>query len=340
VSVRVLPEQRQISAAARQLHTSKRSYPLADVASLFLSKPNACYIRIDAQQTGTGGKLFQCSACKVTALDRSAAVGHVTKTHFQEYFERVETEIEAPRGNFTCVARCGLSGVLLGPPNHHSYNERVNELHGTRFADMPLEEYQQRIEIVHDESLIEKWKEDTRKQVRYRRKDAPAEEEPVKWLDAEDVFVKQVVPGLVQETRKAVLPLDVARQTDDQVLRRILRDAFESEHRFPRSLLLALRAAFRHKHLHVFRAGRRFEFVTAIRPRPLDPDHAIAPIREVLMHLHDHPGRTREKLLEALRPGSSPDSPEGREVLSPLGWLIDRGHIIEFFDGTLSVPLR
>ena len=70
-----------------------------------------------------------------------------------------------------------------------------------------------------------------------------------------------------------------------------------------------------------------------------DNEFDAEPIREVLNHLREHPGCTRRNLMEALRPGLAPDAPEIKSVLTPLAWLVERGHIIEFFNGTLSVPL-
>jgi hypothetical protein len=81
-------------------------------------------------------------------------------------------------------------------------------------------------------------------------------------------------------------------------------------------------------------------FVTAVRPVPLNMGHVVASLREVLTHLSDHPGCTRAELVEGLRPGTPVDSDAGRSVLSPLSWLVEKGHIIEFFNGCLSVPLR
>ena len=78
---------------------------------------------------------------------------------------------------------------------------------------------------------------------------------------------------------------------------------------------------------------------TAVRPAPLDPEHAVDNIREVLLHLRAHPGCTRAQLVATLRPDAAVDTETASEVLSPLGWLIERGHIIEFYDGTLSVPM-
>jgi hypothetical protein len=100
----------------------------------------------------------------------------------------------------------------------------------------------------------------------------------------------------------------------------------------------AMRAAFRHMHLHLFKAGK-INFVTHIKPNPVQPEETVENIAEVLLFLEEHPGSTRRHLLERLHPSLEPGSQEAREALQPLSWLIERGHIVEFFNGTLSLPL-
>jgi len=340
VVVRILPEQKQISFVVRQLHGTKRSYPLAQVASLFLDKNTACYFRIEAGRDHPGTKLYRCKTCDAVSLDREALVSHLRLNHIREHFDSEEIETDPPKGSFSCIARCGLSGVLLGPPNHHSCEAKILELHATRFAGVPIEKYRDRIETVSDEVLIEQWKEECRKQVVYRRKGGKqGEGEAMSWAEAEAAFTREIAPSLVVESRRVTIPLAVGLDGCDPVLTRALRHAWDAERRFPRSLLFSLRAAFRHKSLHVFRVGRTAEFVTAVRPSPLDPEHVVDSIREVLLHLRAHPGCTRKQLVATLRPDTDVAGEAATEVLSPLTWLTERGHIIEFYDGTLSVPM-
>ena len=144
---------------------------------------------------------------------------------------------------------------------------------------------------------------------------------------------------MVTESFRGVLPAVIAKEMEDERLRFSIREIWNREGRHPRSLLFALRAAFRHMHLHTFRAGGNEIFICAVAPSPLDPARAVSAIREVLLYLQDHPGCTRLALVEGLRPGQDPAGPGVSELLSPLSWLIEKGHIIEFFNGTLSVPL-
>ena len=97
---------------------------------------------------------------------------HLLATHLDDFYEVEEIVTEPPAGNFVCVARCGLSGEWLGPPNHHSFNARVQEMLRTRFADMNEETYRSRIEMVRTPEAVNQWREQCRKKTVYRRKQA------------------------------------------------------------------------------------------------------------------------------------------------------------------------
>jgi hypothetical protein len=61
-------------------------------------------------------------------------------------------------------------------------------------------------------------------------------------------------------------------------------------------------------------------------------------VLQVLGVLKNKPGCTRDELLQAVCPGVEADSEEGRTALKPLSWLIERGHIVEYFNGKLALP--
>lgn len=343
--IRFIPCPKQLASVVRQVRSARKAYPLFDMAALFLADPQFCHVIIDHAPRGGESdavSLCQCRTCKSPALDEQALAAHVMAEHMGDYFTRIETEIEAPAGQFNCVARCGFTGILLGPPNHHSYAEKVLAIHRERFPDMPIDTYRNRIEMVRTPEAIEQWKQESRKQVMCEFK-TPVEgmDKAIKPAAAEQYLSQKIAPGLVLRASRAVCPMSVATKVRDQRLLGVLRTAWQREIRQPVSLAMALRGAFKGLHMHTFKAGGGHDFVTSIRPAALDPEAAIESIREVLKHLQEHPGCTRQALVEALRPGVAADAPEvTKGLLGPLSWLIERGHIIEFFNGTLSVPLR
>lgn len=337
LSIRFLPDDRHLAAVIKRIRATRRAYTLGEVVGLFLSNPDACRVKIELDAPDV--RLFQCKRCGVIAMDRGGLEAHLMRDHFEDDFVVEQKQGEPPAGNFVCVAKCGLSGVLLAPPNHNTYAERVEEVHRASFAHMPLDEYRRNIQTIHDPALIEQWRTEASTQTLYRPKSAPADEPGIKRSAAAELFLKQHAAEMVKTATSASLPAAVARQISDERLSQALAAAWNRECRAPRSLPIAIQGALRGRHLHLFRAGQGTRFVTGIPPAPLDPQRAVSSIRDVLNHLREKPGIKRPQLLEDLRPGATADSPQAAEILSPLGWLIERGHIIEFFDGTLAVPL-
>jgi hypothetical protein len=336
VSVSFLPEQKRLASLVRQIHHSRRAYPLMDLANLLIHDSEGYLVKIEGSKETPEFEMFQCRKCKAVATTEERIIQHVKSKHLADYYEKEETETDPPAGSFPGVARCRKTGILLGPPNHHSYAEKLAEIHQSRFAHLSLDDYKRNIEIVKDEELVEQWKEESRKRTVYKLKSDP-EAEPVDLKKAEADFAGKV-PGLYETTTRAIVPAKVAQGLEDRNITHAIHGVWTKESRFPLSMSFAMRAAFRHMHLYMFKAGK-INFVTHIKPNPVSPEKTIEKIAEVLVFLKEHPGSTRAHLLEVLHPSLDPRSKEAKDALQPLGWLIERGHIIEFFNGTLSVPL-
>jgi hypothetical protein len=334
VRISFLPERHQLSALVRQLTASEKAYPLSYLAHLLLAKPEYHAIKIEAHGDIT---LYRFKPDGAVFLDLESLRAHAIRRQLNELFDESVEQTEAPAGQFACVGRCSLSGEWLGPPNYHGYQERLLDLHRTRFPHMKIDEYRAHIELVRDPAAIQQWKEHARTRRVYRPKGQP-EAEPLSREEAVQHLLQRHLPDWQEAGRRFIMPASLVRELPDGPLRRQIEQTWQREHRNPFTMNLALRPAFRHMKMHIFKAGRGEPFVTAIAPKPLDATHAVATIRAMLDLLREHPGWDRARLVEHLRPGLDPASDEARELLAPLRWLIEKGHVIEFFDGTLSVP--
>src|SRR5437764_12503780 len=119
-------------------------------------------------------------------------------------FHTVEvTQTDPLKGNFSNVARCRLSGTLLGPTNHHAYQPQLRNLYETRFSRrMSFADYQRQLEIVSDPAVVEQWKEQARSLTTYHVQDA---EPPISFsnaADAERHFRQNYLPGLPREANQ------------------------------------------------------------------------------------------------------------------------------------------
>ncbi|MFC1468205.1 hypothetical protein ACFLQY_05950, partial [Verrucomicrobiota bacterium] len=336
VEIRFLPDQERLSAVVRELHHSKRAYPLAEVAKCFVAKPSFYRIKVESVDKEDNIRAFQCKQCQMISSSLPLLEVHVIKEHMDMFFDSQEVETEGITGNFVCIGRCGMSGELLGPPNHHSYGTKVEEVHRARYPQVPLEEYKKRIEMVRDEETIAKWQESTKKQVHYTLKGAE-EAAPMSRVEAEKYMAANVIPKEVTRAKRAVMPGTMLENLTDEKLKKTIEFHLRKEARFPFTLMIALRSAFRHMKLYLFKFGGKVNFVTSVQPAKLGTDKVANEIKEVFDYISEHSGKTRQEIVEALRPEGGSDEGDSK-VATELAWLLEKGHIIEYFDGTVGMP--
>lgn len=340
LDVSFLPDRDKLGLLVREIHRRKRAYPLVELAGLMLHRPDDYLVKLQAHPSkGENGGLsfFQCKRCRTVFRRREDALAHTSSAHLEESFDATEVELEVPTGNFVCVCRCRKTGTLLGPPNYHGYQAKVQQVMSEHFPTWTADRYRDQIETVHDPDLVETWRSERRTRKEYRVKGE--EESPVMSADeARAHFAQHHAERMIHKTHRVILPAAVARALGDESVKGMIREAWQRENRFPFTMSLALRPAFKHMRLFMFKIDERRTFVTPIHPSPVDPAHAVDSVREILGHLEDHPGCKLKALVEALRPGAASDTPEVAELVRQCKWLIDKGHLIEFFDGALALP--
>ena len=156
----------------------------------------------------------------------------------------------------------------------------------------------------------------------------------------EELFSSEIDPEIFSKKPRSVsyqplLSVKSEPNLQDRGLKVRIRNRWQRESKMPKYLSFALRAAFKHMHLYAFKAGLKEQFISSIIPDYLDPENTVEDIAKVFAYLNDNPGCTRKQLFEVLQPNEE----EMKSVVASLSWLIEKGHIIEFFNGHLAAPL-
>jgi hypothetical protein len=335
LEVRFVPSQRAIGQLAKQIRATHKAYPLMQVAAYLMGNSANYMVRLQVRREVEHFVLHQCRICKTIGLLEQAMIGHLMTHHLAEIVDVKEEEGEAFTGEFACVTQCGLSGVLLGPPNHHSFAEKLREVHATRFSNMGIEDYRGRVKTIHDKALVEQWKEESRKRRTYSVKTGDTVTELKTWTDVELYVTRTKREALIETTRRALVPAPVAQQIEDQDLTGTLESAYRRELQFPLHMSLALRSSLRHMGFTLFRLDRERVYVASVEPIPMDVTHAVPLVQKMVAYLNQQPRTKRETVLAELQV-SAPA--EQGELVTTLAWLIERGHIIELSDTALMLP--
>ena len=166
----ILPDDKGLDSMARQIRMTGRAYPLFDIAQLILDKPERQQVRWEVIKDAAGKAvqpLYLCALDDSLWLSEDEAVTHLLGKNFTMFYQAEKTATEPPRGTYTFVAQCGMSGTILGPPNYHDYQNKLRKLHSERFARMPFEAFKARVKIVKDEAVVKKWIEDQSTKTEY-----------------------------------------------------------------------------------------------------------------------------------------------------------------------------
>jgi len=363
ISVSILPDEKGLDSLARQIRVSGRAYPLFDIAQLILDKPERQQVRWDIMK-GPDGKplqtLFLCALDDSLWLSEDEAVTHLLGKNFDMFYKAEKTTIEPPKGTYTFVAQCGMSGAILGPPNYHDYQNKLRKLHAERFSRMPYEAFKARVKIVKDEAVVKKWIEDQSTKTQYIVLNVP---EAVT-LDSREAVEKHFrethLANLIKPVESHSMSGPAARQLRSPDLQRLLRAAWEEQRRFPLKLATTLSQQFASRGLQFFKVNRTVTHVSVARPRYLDMDDSPVSqgVRKIVDFINATAKCNRRKLFDAIAPapvappptapvaeGATPaptpePSPEHAALAGDLHWLIHEGHVIEFANGVLETAKK
>ncbi len=311
LEVTLIPEEKGVESLARQIKMTGRAYPLFDIARMILQKPERHNVAFAVKKNAEGQvvqPLFACALDETLWLSEDEAIAHVLRKHFATFYQAEKTATEPPKGKYTFVAQCGMSGIVLGPPNHHDYQNQLRKLHAERFSRMPFEVYKSRVKIVRDEAVVKKWVEDQSWKTEYLCLNLP---EPVRLASMEAVekhFRETHKDNIIKNVENHTLSGTAARNLRSPDLVRLVRGIVEDQRRFPLQLATVLSQQFASHALQFFKVNKTITHVSVARPHYLDM--TVTPVSEgvkrIVEYVNANPKCTRRQLVETLAPTPLP----------------------------------
>ena len=339
-TIRFLPRQNVFENVVAQINSGSVAYSLFVLARLFLEKAGRYEVRLTAKAEAP---LFQLGEDGEVSVDREFLERNAFRFGQRNFYQVNVVETDPIKGNFSNVARCRLSGTLLGPTNHHAYQPQLRSLYEQRFSRrLSFPDYQRQIEIVSDPAVVERWKEEARKITTYT---TVHEQTPLTFSSAAEVerhFRSQYLPALIRDVDDVTLGGTSSRSLPDRILNGAIEQAWARETRSPSNMMQELANRFRQNALHIFRHRRGMLFVSPIRVRAFVHEQAgVSPlVNAILEAVSAKEGINRKQLFETLTGNGASEDAEPRRLAlaSDLRWLINEGYLIEFNDGSLDRP--
>ena len=376
----ILPDPKRIKSLSDKIRQQCRAYSLFDIAGLVLERPDRFKISTTIlRKKGTGKPVSEQWLCLLDDslwLSQEAAIRYTIRRRFDKFYTRARIKIDPPKGNFAFVAQCGISGKILGPPNYHGYQKTLQDFHADQFSKMSFQAYKDRVKIVHDEKVVQKWLDDKSWKTEYKAKtDASV-------LDSMEEVVAHFKAHHLKETLKTGETLQLAAtaglKNPDKSVRKLIRFYLEEQQNFPLESATILGRMFSRQGLNVFSFARNGRdrpllYVSVARPCCLSESEILSKeIQRILDFVRANADCTRKKLVQSLSPQTDskpaalqspntqqPSAPDAEEtetdpptpavsqwtteekaIIADLHWLIHEGHAIEFSDGKIEIAKK
>ena len=364
----IYPEEKPFTVLAKAIKNSARTYVLFEIAKIIVEKPERFNVVIaPLQKKDKAGKpipsetplppFYVSLPDGMPFLNEQDALAHVLKNHLDAFFNCEEVEIEAPKGNFTMVAKCGFTGEVIAPPNYHGYQQALRDHHAANFPNMAFEKFMSRVETVNDPELVNAWIEKVKKVTRYTLKDRrEGEPESFDGLGAakafilasrKDAAVRQSRQVRITGTLVDKMPLGPLKSTVDAEI------AFQRK--FPLNTANGFRGRLRHLGFSLYKKGAKgVTMVCGVKRKFRTPDSVFSDtIQRIFDFLEKNPGTNLKDLpaqMLGIEASVAPASVEGeapanpipaeesaaeKELIGTVRWLVNEGYVSEMADGKL-----
>ena len=367
------PDEHGVDSLAKQIRMTGRAYPLFDIAQMILQKPerHSVILSVKKRVEGTTVQpLFVCAIDDSLWLSEEEAARYVLEKFFSTFYQPERTKIDPPKGTYTFVAQCGLSGVILGPPNYHDYQNQLRKLHSERFSRMPFEMFKARVKIVRDETVVKQWIEEQSYRTEYVCLNMPEAQKLGSREEVHKHFREHHQANIIRPVESVDLAGVASREVKNAQLSRLIRARWEEQRRFPLQIATVLSQQFATRGLQFFKVNKTVTHVAVARPHYLDVEETPVSetVRRIVDFVNAHPKCTHKQLLAALAPrplaappaaspapvaegmeATSPKeaapapadlTPEMAAILTDLHWLVHQGHVIEFANGILETAKK
>lgn len=337
VKVLIEPNTDALHLIAKEVAHVARVYSLFDIAKTLMSQRERFHGVFTVDESKPA--LYHGHRDHSLWLTKEEAVQHFWKADWRgDLYEEEEVEIDGPSGNFQVVAKCGLSGKVLGPPNYHAYQVTIRQVHRELFANMPFDRYAAKIITERSEEAVQAWLHTMKTKLRWK----PVGQEEAEWLDdrsaVEQHFLNNRFPEMYVATHKVEIPANTPVKYFSPSLLVSFKNSARHSGGHPAIIIPTVCSLLEKEHLPVFKKQGKL-YAGPSRPHPIPEETTFSDrLEKIVSWMRENPETKLAKLWKSVLPEAEPDP--SSEWLADLYWLLSQGHLLLFADDTLILPLR
>lgn len=347
--VELRPVDSGLAALHQEVQKHRRTISLMDLAKVVMS----AYDRYDLvfMKQENGPDLYHCKhgdgACFIT---REEALKHLWQAAWlPRFYEVVEQEVEAPKGDFKAIAKCSMNDELIGPVNWHGYQSALMNLHRTKFANMPFEAFRSRIVTDQSEEAVQNWQAAVSKRVCWKPVREGASETLLETTAAvEQDFEANHFAESFEITDKVFINGAVKKNYVSPGLWAHLVQISGTTRRHPSMLIPNLCHGLARHHMPIFKWNGG-HYTGPCRPKAMTEGTVLSDsLMSISNWAQEHQGKGVDAMLKTLAPVPDHEGVTEEEIaqakekqqnlVRDLLWLSEQGYILVFSNNTVSAP--
>ena len=360
VDVFFTAEETAFRALCKTFKGNCRTYELFEISKVILEKPERFLVHVrnlKGKDDTKGKPIFISLKSKLPFLTKEDGIAYTINNNLEDFFVKEEKEIDAPKGEFKFVNRCGITKKLLGPPNYHLYSQIVQEHQAVNLGNVSKHKFESSIEKVEEAEVIQEWVDSMTKTTLYVLKDRK-ENDPESFKSLEQIkqfLTNTKLNSILKEVDSTKFPATNVEQLPEGEIKKSILHEIDYQKRFPLNTANGLRGRLKRINFTVYKKGSQgVSYVCAVKrqPRTLESNFSES-IQQLIdfiesnprIHISDIP----EKYLKIELPKSDESSETDQKKLSTeeetkvnqlkieLHWLVSEGHVTEYGNGELYI---
>lgn len=167
VQFSIYPEDEPFDLLTQSIRSSLKVYELFEISRLILDKADRMVVVV-TPLSDDAPPLYECLPDRQIFREEAAALTHAANLILPTIFEESEEEVEAPKGNFSSVLRCSITGKLLPPRSYHRFGPMLQEHHRLNCSNTPLERVEKGLRAENDPERVQEWLQSMSRRVVFR----------------------------------------------------------------------------------------------------------------------------------------------------------------------------
>ena len=348
VEVFFYPEDIPFRALTRAVRTSCKTYELFEITRLILEKPERWVVILKPKPEEQIKEFFCAGPESIPFGTQEDALNYMLKKHLDQFFTTAQVTVDPPKGSFTSVNRCAITGELLAPPNYHLYQQLLQDHHRTHLSHLPFEKFSSKIESVKEQELIDEWVQKMTQRTTYTFKGETEADSPTfDTLESAKHFL------LTQHQAKVFTVTDRVRfsgKNMPELPRGPIQKSIEHEHdrqqRFPLDTANNIRGRLRRMKFNIYKKGPKgISYVCGVKRKFRNQSSSFSEsIQKIIDFIEQNENTPINKVPEALL-GVTPDesgnfqnTPELAQLMQDIRYLVTSGYVTEYGNGNLYIP--